>query len=446
MAAAATREGSGWERLIGRSWIAPAILGLALLLRAALMLVLPQQPFSDASFYIATAAEIAAGRGYHDGGVPTAFWPVGYPALLAASMKLFGISLLGPMLLNLGASAAILALILWFGRRCTGSETAARIAALLYAIYPAHIAYTGAAMSETTYLAVVMAAFALLIAGRHNWLRLLLAGLLFGLATLMRTQTLLFPLGAIILLAWAEPGFRLRQAAKAAVAIHLAIAAVVLPWSLRNERVLGEFVPVSTNGGVALYTGANPAANGDYFAEPWEHGPLWNATGIPFEQRVERQLELDRRFKALALQWIAEDPLRWAALGLRKTVLLWARDSDGFWMLKRSYPALEEPLTAVQWLNQFFYLALLALGGWAFVRTAPAMLRRQDLERRMLLLLAMPVFCTLLAFVFTGQSRYHYPAMPFVIIAAGSTIARTAGARKAAPEPFAGRDIAPAAH
>jgi 4-amino-4-deoxy-L-arabinose transferase-like glycosyltransferase len=446
MAAAASGGTSGWPRLIGRSWVVPAVFGLALLLRVALILVWPQQPVSDASFYVSTAAEIAAGRGYHEGGVPTAFWPVGYPALLAGGMTLFGPSLLGPMLLNLAGAAAILSLILWFGRRCTGSETAARTAALLYAVYPAHIAYTGAVMSETTYMAVVMAAFALLIAGRASWGRLLLAGLLFAIATLMRTQTLLFPAGAIILLAWAEPGFRLRQAGKAMIAVHLVIAAVVLPWSLRNERVLGEFVLVSTNGGVALYTGANPAANGDYFAEPWEHGPLWNVTGIPFEQRVERQIELDRRFKDLAVRWIAEDPLRWATLGMRKMVLLWARDSDGFWMLKRTYPALERPLTAVQWLNQLFYLALLALGGWGFLKAAPAMLRRHEPGSGLVLLLAMPVFCTLLAFVFTGQSRYHYPAMPFVIVAAGWTIARSFGALKPARAAFAGRDIAPAAH
>jgi hypothetical protein len=36
----------------------------------------------------------------------------------------------------------------------------------------------------------------------------------------------------------------------------------------------------------------------------------------------------------------------------------------------------------------------------------------------------MPLFVTLLAFFFTGQVRYHYPAMPFVIVAAALTLAR----------------------
>ena len=35
----------------------------------------------------------------------------------------------------------------------------------------------------------------------------------------------------------------------------------------------------------------------------------------------------------------------------------------------------------------------------------------------------MPLFVSLLGFFFTGQVRYHYPAMPFVIVAAGWTVA-----------------------
>ena len=39
----------------------------------------------------------------------------------------------------------------------------------------------------------------------------------------------------------------------------------------------------------------------------------------------------------------------------------------------------------------------------------------------------MPAFCTVLAFGFTGQTRYHYPAMPFVMILAAWVIARWLG-------------------
>jgi 4-amino-4-deoxy-L-arabinose transferase-like glycosyltransferase len=416
-----------WLRAFAeRRWVVPALFALALGLRLLLILLLPQQPASDGAFYFSRAVGLANGHGYSESGLPTAFWPVGYPALLAATMLLFGPSLLGPMLLNLVASAAILGLILWFGRRVAGGELAARFAGLLYALYPAHIAYTGAVMSETSYTALAMAAFALLVARPRDARWLLLSGLLFGAATLVRPQTLLFPGGALVALLIVSRDFRWRDAAKAVLIVHLALAAIVLPWSLRNERVLGAFVLVSTNGGVSLLTGANDEATGDHFE--WADGPLWHASGIPYDQRIARQVELDHRFKGMAADWIRAHPGRWAGLGVKKMAMLWRKDSDGFWMLEYSYPAAGGALTAAQWANQLYYLALLLLAACCFAAAVRAVFRtRDEAETRLGLLLCMPLFATLLAFAFTGQVRYHFPAMPFVIVAAGWTLSRIAG-------------------
>ncbi|HEX5183936.1 MAG TPA: hypothetical protein VFW19_12395 [Allosphingosinicella sp.] len=405
-----------------RRWVVPALFALALGLRLLLILLVPQPPASDGAFYFDRALGLVHGEGYSEGGHPTAFWPVGYPGLLAATMLVFGPSLLGPMLLNLAAAAAILWLILWFGRNVAGGEAAARIAGLLYALYPAHIAYAGAVMSETSYTALVMAAFALLVGRPRDVRFLLLSGLLFGAATLVRPQTMLFPAGAIAaLLIVGSVGWR--DAARAAILVHLALAAVMLPWSLRNEKMLGQFVPVSTNGGVALLTGANDEATGDHFE--WQDSPLWRASGIPYDQRIVRQVELDRRFKAMAKDWIRAHPGRWAALGVRKSVMLWRKDSDGFWMLEYAYPGAGAALIAVQWANQLYYSVLLLLGACCFAAAAHGVLRGRDPGRMKLgLLLCMPLFATLIAFAFTGQVRYHYPAMPFVIVAAGWTLAR----------------------
>ncbi len=45
---------------------------------------------------------------------------------------------------------------------------------------------------------------------------------------------------------------------------------------------------------------------------------------------------------------------------------------------------------------------------------------------------AMPFFCTALAFGFTGQTRYHFPAIPFMCNAAAYAIARLSRARQEA--------------
>ena len=402
-----------------RPWIVPAVFALAFGLRLLLILLLPQAPHSDGAFYFGRALGLVNGEGYSDEGHPTAYWPIGYPALLAGSMLIFGKSLLGAMLINLASAMTILGLVLWLGRRL-GGELAGRAAALLYAVYPAHIAYTGAVLSETSYTAVAMAAFALLIARRGDWRGLALSGLLFGIATLMRPQSMLFPVGAIIALLVVFRDFGLREAIRAFLIVHLVLFAAVLPWSLRNQRVMGEFVLVSTNGGSSFLTGANDGATGDHY--DWEHGPLWAASGIPHDQKITRQVELDRRFNAMAWAWIRENPVRFLAMGPKKVLLLWRKDSDGFWMLQNAYPDKTTLLRVGQWLNQLFFMALLALAAFAFWRATRAVFGGRQDEKALGLLLCMPLFVSLLAFFFTGQVRYHYPAMPFVIVAAGWTL------------------------
>ncbi len=415
-------------------WVVPALFVLAIALRLAFVLAFPQVPSSDGEWYLVRAAEMARGMGYQEAGHPTAFWPVGYPALLAASLWLCGPSLAGPIALNLIAAAAILALVLRCARLVGADEAGARLAGLLYAIYPAHIVYTGTTTSEATSTAVTMAAFALLVGGRRRRLALVAGGLLFGVATLMRAQMLMFPAGLLIAMTIVWRDYRWRDALKAAVIVHVAMAVVVLPWTIRNYRALGAVVPVSTNGGVSLYYGANPHATGGWYA--WERTPEWDrVVGIPYGERVARQVELDRRFKRAAKEWIVAHPAAWVALGPTKIALLWAKDGDAFWNLDASYPQAGRTLTLVRAADQALYMAMLALAVIAFVVALRARWRGRDAP--MLLMGAMPAFATLTAFGFTGQTRYHYPAMPFVIVAAGWILAMLIRRAARAPAPQA---------
>lgn len=401
-------------------WTTPAIVAAAIGLRLAVILLLPQQPYSDGEWYLVRAAEMARGMGYQEAGVPTAFWPVGYPAMLAASMMLFGPGLAGPLILNLIAVAATVLLILWFARALGIGALGGRIAALLYALYPAHIVYAGEAVTETVAAAMILAATALLLAGRRPGM-LVLAGLMFGACTLVRAQLLLFPLGVVIaiLLIWRDMDWR--RALVALLIVYAGIAAVVAPWTIRNQRQMHAFVLVSTNGGVALYTGANDYATGDWFA--WEHTPLWDRSGYPFSQRVEHQVEIDRAFRKLSWEWIAAHPGRWTALGFKKMGLLWLKDSDAFWSLDHTYPEARRTWTVTQAANELYYLLILGFGIVGLVVGLRGLIRGDAATAPLALLGCMPAFATLTAFGFTGQIRYHHPAMPFLVIAAGWAIA-----------------------
>ena len=284
-------------------------------------------------------------------------------------------------------------------------------------------------MSEASAPALGTAALALLVAGRRGGWPLVASGIAFGCGTLMRTQLLLFPAGAVLLMLPAFRDWGWRRALVALGTVYLALFAVVLPWTARNVAVMHAPVLVSTNGGMSLYTGANDMATGEW--TPWEHTWLWDRTGIPFSQRVERQVELDAAFRRLSAEWIGAHPLRWTALGFRKMALVWRKDSDAFWSLDRSYPGSPLWLTLLGAANQLYYLALLALGAVGIAVGMRAAWRRDERRAPMLLLAAMPAFATVIAFGFTGQVRYHYPAMPFVALAAGWSLAALLRARRA---------------
>jgi hypothetical protein len=84
-----------------------------------------------------------------------------------------------------------------------------------------------------------------------------LAGALVGVGVWLRPNVVLLPpLLSLVLLAVSRN--RLRGLAHAVV-LSLAAVAVVIPITIRNYVVFGEFVPVSTNGGLTLWQGVADA-------------------------------------------------------------------------------------------------------------------------------------------------------------------------------------------
>jgi len=399
-----------------------------IVLRVLVATLLPVEPASDYAWYVARAREIAAGLGYQEGGWPTAYWPVGWPAILAGGYLLFGSMTLAIITLNSLAALATMYLILWFGRQVAGSERIGRIALVAYAVYPNHIAYTGLAATEIVYTALAMGAFALLIRGRSRFWLLVASGLIFGIATLVKPQTIAFPFGAAIALALVYRSYSWIATVRAGLIVYVALLLVVLPWTYRNFVVFGVPVLVSTNGGTALLLGANDQLTGDHFE--YQRTPVFTELGIPWEDRVARQVELNKRQKESAAEWIKENTASYIGWMPKKILMVWIKDTDGFWSYDNSYPHATLAVRGFQVINQLFYAVtlILALGcAWfAFI----GLLRREEKAARLGLLFCMPIFVSLLAAVFTGQIRYHFSSMPFLFIAAAWTLAnRTSYAR-----------------
>jgi len=392
---------------------------VAVVLRLLVVVVWPVQQTSDAAWYVGRAEELLAGVGYQEGGHPTAYWPVGWPAILALAFRVFDSPTVAVVALNLLGAAAIMAALLWFSRAVLEDELVGRLSIAAYAVYPGHIAYAGAAATETVYTAIAMLAFTLLIAKRNSLGWVAATGLAFGVATLIKPQTVLFPIGAVIAIALVYQGWGWRRLALSALVVYVALLSTVLPWSIRNYVTFDKFVLVSTNGGAALLLGASDYTTGDDFS--LQRSPLWEKLGIPWEQRVQRQIELGERMKNLAVQWIRENPTEYAAWMPKKVVLLWLKDTDGFWTYEASYPESKSVVRGFQYLNQIYYGVIVLLSAVAAAAALRAWIRTGTAPPTALLF-CMPIFVTLLAAVFTGQIRYHFPAMPFLVMAAAWTL------------------------
>src|SRR5206468_12248604 len=118
--------------------------------------------------------------------------------------------------------------------------------------------------TEIFYTALLLLAVPLAVRAQ-TFARLLLAGVVFGIATLTKAQTLFLP--AVLFAGWwlfAGSRPHLGSWIGRAAVIYATMAMVILPWTVRNYLIFGEFVLISTNGGGTLLSGNNPSAWGDY--------------------------------------------------------------------------------------------------------------------------------------------------------------------------------------
>jgi 4-amino-4-deoxy-L-arabinose transferase-like glycosyltransferase len=398
-----------------------AIMALYLALRA-LVVVCAVVPSSDAEWYYGHGAMLAHGLGYLNGrGAPTAFWPVGWPWLLSLGFRLGGVSIWTVAAINWLASALIAWLTLDLGRRLTGSELAARAGLLALAIYPNAILYVPLALTEVTYTALLMAGIWLIVT-RRGLAATLIAGLVFGLATLVKAQTLVI-VPALMLIALLRDGQvvrRLPGLAARSVVVVLAAALVIAPWTVRNHRELGAWVTVSTNGGITLLTGNNDSARGGYTPDDTLVRRI-----EPLKERDE--VAYDAQARALGTAWIAGHRVRFALLAPLKIWHLWGPDGEGQWAYETgswAYAAAPHAWLALRAVNQAWYWLLLIAFVAAPLRVVPA--RRSAGARVIdwwLIAYVVALFPTAIAVAFSGQSRFHYPAMPFVCMIAGWLLA-----------------------
>jgi len=387
-------------------------------------------PAADGVYYHAIAVRVAEGLGstwlWPDGKITyAAHYPVGYPALLAIGYWLAGASPVVGAWVNalLGTVAAIAVHRLALQTLSPLRARWALGAGLAVALHPGLVMYTPALMTEgvTASLLAIAAWMASLRSGRG----LALLGLVMGMVTLVRPQSLvLAPCLGFVSLAAGSWWQRLRRAG---LATGLALL-VCAPWTIRNCVRMQRCALVSYNGGWNLLIGA-------------EGNGTWMPIDVPEPCRtVWDEAGKDACFHREALGLIARAPGRW--LGLVPTRLAATFDyagAPGYYLHASNAEAFGDGPKVALGAVETIYERVAYLGALAFAGLAAGPRRRVRLVIAVvaaLLLFQVHAYLGVLGLVMAlallGQSLVAGPVLPsatfFVLLATAAVHAVFFGA------------------
>jgi 4-amino-4-deoxy-L-arabinose transferase-like glycosyltransferase len=218
----------------------------------------------------------------------------GYPLLIAAMYKIGGYSdqvpRLACILLAFGAALILLRLT----RKITADRTIALIAALLFLLYPGILVAEARAGNDIPCvftMLLFMAALYWAVEEGSLWLYGV-AGLLLGVAALVRSEVLLFPLFLLAYFLFTSRGWGARcKVVLRVVALVVGTFVAMSPWIIRNYLLVHEFVATDTLGGVAEQEGLFTC---EHFSQYDSFRNAQRAAGL---ERVEVARQLGLQFE-----------------------------------------------------------------------------------------------------------------------------------------------------
>ncbi len=332
---------------------------LGILTRAAAVLALQSHTVPNSTYEHGTiAANLLMGRGFSTRFLgaegPTSQQAPVYPMVVAAAYAVGGIGTPRALLiLELGQAALggllVAATILLAREVAPGRVWVARAAGLIAALHPTLV--YAATHVQVAGLAAVLLTLTLACAYRAS--RTLRAGDALGVGGLLAVLILTDP---ILGLAAVGVGWILRNSPRRLALVAATTAVVLLPWTIRNYAVHGEFVAVKSTFGYAFWQGNCKLSNGTdkvvrasvehvlksasstrdpraWNTALWrarhEAGYLDDIALTPADYRVLAAVSEPERSRILfrrALAELRDDPSRYPMLCLRRLRYFWLFD------------------------------------------------------------------------------------------------------------------------
>jgi 4-amino-4-deoxy-L-arabinose transferase-like glycosyltransferase len=375
----------------------------------------PAPQRSDQATYFALARGLVESHryGFPNGGL--AYWPPGYPLFLAFWFLVCGFRSWVPLLANVCLFGCTLVAVDRLALRIGGSSSA-RLATVILVPWPTMVmiaGFSGKELLVVPLLCLVLLTYSRALESPSSFGGMAmsgLSGLVLGAMSLTQPSFLLF---VFVLLAY--DFFRNRNLLGAGLRsffVVAALSAVIIPWTFRNHRVLGVWVPISTNGGDVFYRANNSLATGGYTPRA--------------EQNLDDLDEVTRGkigFR-LGAEWIWAHPGRFLVLAARKQLLFLGDDAQGaFETLKRG-PGIGG-LRYVFWKgisNAYWWCV------WMLVFLMLILQWKTPLSTNCLLAAVMlSVFCLLaIHSVFESGGKYHEPLMGVIAVLAGQVVSSAA--------------------
>ena len=308
---------------------------LALALRVVFVLQLEanpnhQIPILDSDYHVSWARAVAHGEAFAPQvGRPFFRAPL-YPWFLAGIFAVFGERLLVARLVQCLLGAASVGLVYLVGRSAFDRRVGF-LAALCAATCWVLVYFDGELLLPVLLVPLDLLALWLMLglATNPRPARSALAGVWVGVSAIARPDVLLFaPCVALWLLRRRVPGRP--RAWLAAAAFCAAVWLPILPITVYNGVAGGDFVLISSQGGVNFWIGNNPTSNGVDAVVPGTRGGWWEgyqdsiALAEQAEGRPLKASEVSRHYARRAWSFIVGDPDRSLPLLAYKLRLFWS--------------------------------------------------------------------------------------------------------------------------
>jgi hypothetical protein len=366
----------------------------------------------------------AAGDGYisYTLGTPTSYYPIGYPALLAAIFWLADHTALP------GGDADVVAVLhaalgtatVWFTYligRSAGSRRLGLGAAALVAFWPNLVFYTPTFALETAFTAASTGALA--VAASHDWrtgppsLRRSAAfGLVLGVSVVIRPFSLPFLVAFAIAVAATRAGWR--AVARCTAVAGAVVVLLLVPWTIRNALVLNAFVPVSTNLGDTACLARSVDSDGGF---------SFSGQGCVHDPDLSEP-EANTRNLRKALQFVRRHPAEEVRLIGARFRLMMSHDHSGLGenenVRDRERFLTDGTRRILTTTADLWFAVVMVAGALGLV-----LLSREWRRRPSQALVVVSALCLLaIPSLLWGNPRFHVPVAPLAAIAAARVVIR----------------------